>query len=162
MSTHTTARLTRAGHGFLATEGGATLVQVFAGAVGPDEAKANEEYIVTAWNNHDQIVAENVALREQLARKDDVLNKTIIAALMNGLRDQLQDILLDATNHTLVPTVNPYGVCLSCGKWTPPDNPERHEHAPDCRAGEMNAPFDWCGRVRQIIDTLSAAAGVTP
>lgn len=95
MASHTPARLVRAGHRMIATEDGALICEVFSGAVGIEQANANEERLVNIWNNHDQIVAENVALREQLARKDDIFNAAINAALTlpDPVREQLVEAL---------------------------------------------------------------------
>jgi hypothetical protein len=61
MASHTTARLISAGRGILTTEAGAPMFTAF----GPD-ADANEARLIAIWSAHDQIVAENVALRADL------------------------------------------------------------------------------------------------
>lgn len=92
MSTHTTARLVRAGRGILTTEDG---VAVFT-ALGPD-LDANEARLIAIWSSHDQIVAENVALREQLAALSmpDPVREQLVAAL-KALRKWADELDADA------------------------------------------------------------------
>jgi hypothetical protein len=53
--------------------------------------QGHADFIVTACNAHDQLVAENAVLREQLDRKDAVANATVDVALMmpDPVREQL-------------------------------------------------------------------------
>jgi transcriptional regulator with GAF, ATPase, and Fis domain len=62
------------------------------------EREANKQFIITACNAHDQLVAEiaalvaeNEALHEKLSRKDEAFNTTVNAALTapDPVREQL-------------------------------------------------------------------------
>lgn len=91
MSAHTNARLTRAGQRIITTEAGLPLFEVFSGAVGTEQADANEERLVTAWNSHDALVVALQAARQQLVMIEsqnhpfeqyEQLTSTIDAALL--------------------------------------------------------------------------------
>lgn len=63
---------------------------------------------------------------------------------------RLRAILADAD---VGPPVDGDWCCLECGKWTPWNHPEAHEHADDCRAPAAYAKRrDWKARLRALLD----------
>lgn len=110
MITHTPAPIRRDGHRVITTESGNLLFEVFSGAVGIDEADANEERLVTVWNSHDQLVTENAALREQLARKDAGASASApqlaVPQGWKAMPPELDDFLLRAAHSGFRPALN--------------------------------------------------------
>lgn len=60
------------------------IATIFSAPDGSDR-HANAEFLVLAWGAHDQLVAENAALREQLSMPDPVRDR-LVAALKDCAR----------------------------------------------------------------------------
>jgi formaldehyde-activating enzyme involved in methanogenesis len=79
MTTHTNARLTRAGQRIIETEDGLPLFQAFSSAVGTAVADANEARLIEIWHTHSQVVADCELWRQNVEDRDKIIGKLVEA-----------------------------------------------------------------------------------
>ncbi len=74
------------------------LVQLGIGLVGQIVRPEHAEYIKASCNEYDQLMADNAALRAQIAAKDEIANQVLNDALKmkDPVREQLVDALMRA------------------------------------------------------------------